>query len=130
MPFTPSGGLSIFINLVILIVGTFLKFLKKIGLSILGFAFLYKFFTQKNFDSLARRVMGYGLFTALFIIMSVTTSYSIYQRLNVDSNIDLVKESVNKIVTIYKEKTIKKVEKEKILQYPININNLAINILK
>ena len=28
------------------------------------------------------------------------------------------------------EKARKKVEKEKILQYPININNLAINILK
>lgn len=102
MPTVPTGGLSLFVNIAILIFGAFLKFLRKMGLSIPKISVLYAVMTDKDHDSIFRRMFGYGLVTALFVLMSSTTSISVYHRMTVDSNIDLIKVNVERVITVYK----------------------------
>lgn len=89
----------------------------------------YSLLTDKRFDSIIRRTMGYGIVTTLFVLMSSVTSISIYSRLTNESNIDYLKDGVEKVVTFYKNNTLPKSIEENIEKPRIKIDsdNLAIN---
>lgn len=103
MPTVPAGGLSIFVNVAIFVLGGFFKIFRNKGYSIPVASKAYNYFVSKESDSFGRRMIGYSLVTTLFVLMSVTTSISIYNRIMLGSNIELVKKGTEKIILIYRD---------------------------
>lgn len=127
MPTIPAGGLSIFINIAILLLGSLSKFLRKAGLYLPGSILVYNFFIEKKFDSIYRRLLGYSIVTTLFILMFSVTSISLFQRFTHESNLDYIKTGVEKVILIYKNNIPDSIEKEIKSEIKIDLNNLAIN---
>lgn len=98
MPATPTGGLSIFINLTILIVGNFVKLIKKTGYKFVALTYLYTLITDKNYNNKFRKVLGYSTALSLFLVVFVSTSFSIYNRLINESNYDIFAPKVSSVI--------------------------------
>lgn len=97
MPAVPTGGLSIFVNIAIVLIGYIVKSLKKMGFHLRSGGFIYNLFVDKKFDNYFRRILGYGVAVLLFVMMFSVTSFSIYKRIVDGSNIQIVKEQIEKV---------------------------------
>lgn len=85
MPTIPSGGLSMFIHIFILLIGNFLQWLTRHGINS---SRAYPFpgvFTGKESDGLWRRMMSWTIAGVIFLVLFVSTSVSIVH--NVKQNL-------------------------------------------
>jgi hypothetical protein len=112
MQISPTGGLSIFINLAIVIVGYIFQQAKKISFLRPPMLFVYSIITGKKHDHFFRRFLGYGVAASIFLSVFVSTSFSIYNRLTNESNYDLIANAVHQIIktddSVLEEKDVKK----------------------
>lgn len=90
MPILPTGGLSIFINIAVVLCGALVKFMRKNGMVILGFPLLGALVIEKKYDSVWRHTVGYGVATSIFVFLITLTSYSLVTRFSNDSNMLLI----------------------------------------
>ncbi len=129
MPNIPTGGLSIFINIAILLIGFMVKSLKKFGFSLPLMTSVYRLIVDVRFDNILRKSLGYVVVAALFVLMSTVTSVSIYSRMTNESNIDYLKEGVERVIIIYKNKSVPEPTENKVLESKSKIdqNSLAFN---
>lgn len=97
MPSVPTGGLSIFVNIAILVIGWLYKLYKKTGLSRRPFVVVAMLITAKKYDTILRRCFAYSFVFTLFTLMSIATAFSIGERVDANSNLELAKNVIQSL---------------------------------
>lgn len=96
MPAIPTGGISIFVNIAIVILGGLFSMIKKFGYVPKVFQKFYNLIIDKKFDSVLRRLIGYTVVALVFGLIFTTTTISVVSRITGESNITLVKNLINR----------------------------------
>ncbi len=95
MPAIPTGGISIFVNIAIVIFGGLFGMLRKFSyISRFSHRF-YSLIIDKKFDTVIRRIIGYSIVIAVFSLIFTTTAISIINRITGESNITLIRSIIN-----------------------------------
>ncbi len=89
MPSVPTGGLSIFVNITILIIGWLYKQYKKTGLNQSLFIGVGRLIAAKKYDTLTRRLFAYSFVFALFTLMVYAIAVSVTARISTNSNYEM-----------------------------------------
>ncbi|MFZ2523209.1 MAG: hypothetical protein WAW92_02370 [Minisyncoccia bacterium] len=96
MPAIPTGGISIFVNIAIVIIGGVFSMFRKFGYISQVSQKFYNLIVDKKFDSVLRRLIGYTIVALVFGLIFTTTAISITKRITGESNITLIKNVINR----------------------------------
>ncbi len=127
MPNSPTGGLSIFLNLTVVFLGLIFKTFKKQGYNSQFFTSLKNLSISKRYNGSWRIATGYAIAAMIFSFLFTVTTYSLSQRLKSESNFDYAKNMAVGVKYYYYaynyDKKINKIE-----DY-ISVENLKYSIL-
>jgi hypothetical protein len=96
MPAIPTGGISIFVNIAIVIVGGLFSMFRRFGYVSKVSQKLYNIIIDINFDSAIRRLSGYAVVALVFGLIFTTTAISVVKRITGESNITLINDVINR----------------------------------
>ena len=126
MPNSPTGGFSIFLNLIIIFLGFVFKTFKKYGYKSKFFIFIRNRFISKRYNGVWRVITGYAIAIFTFSFLFTVATYSLSLRLKSESNFDHIKDAVESVEYYY---TYNYDEKIKKIESSISIDSLKYNIL-
>ena len=90
MPVIPFGGLSFFLNVAIVILGSLFSFLKVRGFHLTFIRRFLSFFTAKKFDKELRQAFGYALMLTVFLFLFSAAAISFSKRFQTETNLDII----------------------------------------
>ena len=94
MPSTPTGGLSIFVNLAIVLVSALFQWFKKLGISSNFIIFCGKLLSAKQYDSFVRRFSAYSIVFIIGITLPAATTISIIERIKTSTSLKAAVEMI------------------------------------
>jgi hypothetical protein len=93
MPAVPLGGLSLFLNVSIVIIGVIARFAHNKGFSLVWPRYALSLMTERRFDTVVRRIFGFSIMLTVFVFLFVSTGISFIKRMTIETNIDLIHQS-------------------------------------